>query len=161
MPASPAEPVRLFGCYFRLGFLDCLRSTFPVQTACNLPRRQNRRVVRHRICHEPLSKDAEIYQALVLGTRDYVFKNGFKKAVLGLSGGIDSALTATIASDALGAENVVGVLMPSEFSSPGSFTDAEQLAKHLGIETRTISINEVMHLLPLRSGPVSTAPSLR
>ena len=82
--------------------------------------------------------------------------------MLGLSGGIDSALTATIASDALGAENVVGVLMPSEFSSPGSFTDAEQLAKHLGIETRTISINEVMHAFTaaLRPGFNSAKPEV-
>ena len=66
-----------------------------------------------------MPEDAEIYQALVLGTRDYVRKNGFRKVVLGLSGGIDSALTAVIAVDALGGENVIGVLMPSEFSSRG------------------------------------------
>src|SRR5437867_825346 len=94
---------------------------------------------------EPLSDDAEIYQALVLGTRDYVLKNGFKKVVLGLSGGIDSALTACIAVDALGSENVVGVLMPSEFSSRGSLADSEQLGKNLGIELLTISIQDVFH----------------
>src|SRR5216117_1160158 len=94
---------------------------------------------------EPLSDDAEIYQALVLGTRDYVVKNGFKKVVLGLSGGIDSALTACIAVDALGSENVVGVLMPSEFSSRGSLADSEQLGKNLGIELLTISIQDVFH----------------
>jgi NAD+ synthase (glutamine-hydrolysing) len=87
--------------------------------------------------------DAEIYQALVLGTRDYVQKNGFKKVVLGLSGGIDSALTAAIAVDALGKGNVVGVLMPSEFSSPGSVDDSEQLGKNLGIELLTIPITDV------------------
>src|SRR2546430_7248895 len=94
---------------------------------------------------ELLSEDAEIYQALVLGTRDYVVKNGFKKVVLGLSGGIDSALTACIAVDALGSENVVGVLMPSEFSSRGSLADSEQLGKNLGIELLTISIQDVFH----------------
>jgi len=94
---------------------------------------------------EPLSEDAEIYQALVIGTRDYVVKNGFKKVVLGLSGGIDSALTACIAADALGSENVVGVLMPSEFSSRGSIEDSQQLGKNLGIELLTISISDVYH----------------
>src|SRR2546428_11410193 len=92
----------------------------------------------------PLSEDGEIYQALVLGTRDYVLKNGFKKVVLGLSGGIDSALTACIAVDALGSQNVVGVLMPSEFSSRGSLADSEQLGKNLGIELLTIPIQDVL-----------------
>jgi NAD+ synthase (glutamine-hydrolysing) len=91
-----------------------------------------------------LSEDAEIYRALVLGTRDYVAKNGFKKVVLGLSGGIDSALTACVAVDALGSENVVGVLMPSEFSSRGSIEDAEQLGKNLRIELLTIPIGDVL-----------------
>jgi NAD+ synthase (glutamine-hydrolysing) len=91
----------------------------------------------------PLSEDAEIYEALVLGTRDYVRKNGFHKVVLGLSGGIDSALTAVIAVDALGPENVTGVLMPSEFSSRGSIEDSEELGKNLGIALQTIPITEV------------------
>ncbi|HBY96369.1 MAG: NAD+ synthase [Ardenticatenaceae bacterium] len=82
----------------------------------------------------------EVYQALVLGTRDYVRKNSFKKAVLGLSGGIDSALTATIATDALGSENVIGVSMLSRFSSEGSKSDAEKLAENLGIALITIPI---------------------
>src|SRR5262249_14413432 len=82
---------------------------------------------------KPLDDDAEIYQALVVGTRDYVRKNGFKKVVLGLSGGIDSALTASIAVDALGNDNVVGVLMPSKFSSRGSVEDSQQLGRSLGI----------------------------
>jgi NAD+ synthase (glutamine-hydrolysing) len=93
---------------------------------------------------EPLSDDAEIYQALVIGTRDYVTKNGFKKVVLGLSGGIDSALTACIAVDALGSANVVGVLMPSEFSSRGSIEDSERLGKNLGIELLTLPISDVL-----------------
>jgi NAD+ synthase (glutamine-hydrolysing) len=82
----------------------------------------------------------EVYEALVLGTRDYVRKNGFQTVLIGLSGGVDSSLVATIAVDALGAENVVGVLMPSRFSSEGSITDAEGLAANLGIRTITIPI---------------------
>jgi NAD+ synthase (glutamine-hydrolysing) len=88
---------------------------------------------------DPIS---EVYQALVLGTRDYVRKNGFKKVVLGLSGGIDSALTAAIAVDALGAENVIGVSMPSVFSSQGSLDDAAQLASNLNIKNLTIPIQD-------------------
>jgi len=76
---------------------------------------------------------AQVWDALVLGTRDYVRKCGFRKAIIGLSGGIDSALVAAIAVEALGAENVQGVGMPSEFSSEGSVSDAETLAKNLGI----------------------------
>jgi NAD+ synthase (glutamine-hydrolysing) len=89
---------------------------------------------------QPLGTTAEIYQALVLGTRDYVRKNGFQKVVIGLSGGIDSALTAAIATHALGAENVIGVLMPSEFTAQTSLDDAYALAKNLGIKTETIAI---------------------
>ncbi len=88
---------------------------------------------------EPLQ---EIYSALVLGTRDYVHKTGFKKAIVGLSGGIDSSLTAVIAVDALGAENVLGISMPSGYSSEGSKTDAQQLAENLGIQFMTIPIEE-------------------
>ncbi len=84
----------------------------------------------------------EVYQALVLGTRDYIRKNGFQEVVLGLSGGIDSSLTAVIAVDALGAANVVGVSMPSRFSSEHSKTDARQLAENLGIRFLTIPIEE-------------------
>ena len=93
---------------------------------------------------EPLSESAEIYDALVLGTRDYVRKNSFEKVVLGLSGGIDSALTATVAVDALGSENVVGVMMPSGFSSEGSVTDSAALGGNLGIRLITIPISEIM-----------------
>ncbi len=84
----------------------------------------------------------EIYSALVLGTGDYVRKTGFKKAIIGLSGGIDSSLTAAIAVDALGPENVLGISMPSGYSSAGSKTDAQQLAENLGIQFMTIPIEE-------------------
>jgi NAD+ synthase (glutamine-hydrolysing) len=86
---------------------------------------------------------AEVYEALVLGTRDYVLKNGFKKVLIGLSGGIDSSLVAAIAVDALGKSNVVGVAMPSRYSSPGSVSDAELLARNLGIVLMTIPIEKV------------------
>ena len=86
----------------------------------------------------------EIYRALVLGTRDYAHKNGFRKVLLGLSGGIDSAVTAAIAVEALGAENVVGVTMPSKFNSPETISDAEKLAENLHIEFHTIPIGPVL-----------------
>ena len=79
---------------------------------------------------------ASAYSALVLGTRDYVHKCGFRRAVLGLSGGIDSALTAAVAVDALGARNVIGVGMPGPYSSQGSIDDAAELARNLGIQLR-------------------------
>src|SRR5436853_7193591 len=84
----------------------------------------------------------EIYAALVLGTGDYVRKTGFKKAIIGLSGGIDSSLVAVIAVDALGAENVLGISMPSGYSSEGSKTDAQALAENLGIQFMTIPIEK-------------------
>jgi NAD+ synthase (glutamine-hydrolysing) len=85
----------------------------------------------------------EVYDALVLGTGDYVLKNGFKKVLIGLSGGLDSSLVAAIAVDALGRSNVVGVAMPSRYSSPGSVSDAELLAQNLGIKLITIPIDNV------------------
>jgi NAD+ synthase (glutamine-hydrolysing) len=88
----------------------------------------------------PLDRLPEVYGALVLGTRDYVHKNGFSDVVLGLSGGVDSSLVATIAVDALGAERVHGVLMPSRYSTGHSVSDAEQLSENLGIDVRTIVI---------------------
>ena len=84
----------------------------------------------------------EVYEALVLGTRDYVRKNGFSDVLIGLSGGIDSSLVAAIAVDALGPERVVGVLMPSRFSSDHSITDADLLAENLGIRTVTVPIED-------------------
>lgn len=92
---------------------------------------------------EPPERVEEVYKALVLGTRDYVRKNKFKHVVIGLSGGIDSALTAAIAVDALGADSVTGVTMPSQFTSTATLSDAEELAKNLGIELHTIPIKDV------------------
>ena len=92
--------------------------------------------------HQQVTGDeASAYSALVLGTRDYIQKCGFKKAIVGLSGGIDSALTAVIAADAVGAGNVIGVGMPGPYSSPGSIEDARSLAKNLGIRFELLSIN--------------------
>jgi NAD+ synthase (glutamine-hydrolysing) len=92
------------------------------------------------VVEEPLAPAAEIYDALVLGTRDYVRKNGFTDVVIGLSGGIDSSLVAAIAIDALGPEHVHGVSMPSRYSSEGSKDDAHELADNLGIDYRVIAI---------------------
>ncbi|MEW5768630.1 MAG: NAD+ synthase [bacterium] len=85
----------------------------------------------------------EVYQALILGTKDYVKKNGFKSVVIGLSGGVDSSLTAAIAVDALGKENVSGIFMPSQYSSKESEEDARALAQNLGIEFKVIPIQEI------------------
>jgi NAD+ synthetase len=93
-----------------------------------------------------LPEDDEIeaaYRALVLGTRDYVRKCGFRKVIVGLSGGIDSALVAAIATEALGAENVIGIGMPSPYSSSGSVDDSRQLASNLGIRFQSISISDL------------------
>jgi NAD+ synthase (glutamine-hydrolysing) len=98
-----------------------------------------------------LEIEEEVFRALVLGTRDYVHKNGFEKVVIGLSGGIDSALTAVVAVEAIGKENVAGVLMPSRFNIAASTEDAHALAENLGIRTYTIPISEPLaameHLL--------------
>ena len=96
-----------------------------------------------------------IYKALILGLRDYVRKCGFKSVVVGLSGGIDSALTACIAVDALGSGNVVGVLMPSEFSSRGSIEDSERLGNNLGIELLAVPITTVFQAYNAALKPLS------
>ena len=92
---------------------------------------------------KPLDRLSEVYAALVLGTGDYVRKNGFHTVLIGLSGGIDSALTAVIAVDALGKKGVVGVAMPSQYSSKESLEDAKLLARNLGIRFLTIPITEI------------------
>jgi NAD+ synthase/NAD+ synthase (glutamine-hydrolysing) len=92
--------------------------------------------------HDQIPGDeASVYAALVLGTRDYMHKCGFQKAIIGLSGGIDSALTAVIAAEAIGPENVIGVGMPGPYSSRGSIDDARALAKNLGIRFELLSID--------------------
>jgi len=94
---------------------------------------------------EPLSHEAEIYKALVTGTRDYVKKNGFEKVVIGLSGGVDSSIVAAIAVDALGPENVIGVSMPSMYSSIGSISDSDALSQNLGIALLQVRIDKTLN----------------
>ena len=97
-------------------------------------------------CHtSEMEEEKEVYHALVLGTGDYLRKSGFAKVLVGLSGGVDSALTATVARDALGLDNVVGVAMPSRYSSEGSISDAKELADNLGIELWNVPM-EPAHL---------------
>lgn len=114
--------------------------------------RQGRIPVKGRV-PAPLGRLEEIYKALVLGTCDYVRKNGFKKVIIGLSGGIDSALTALVACDAIGKENVTGVSMPSQFSSEGTKNDARVLAKNLGIDFIEIPIQEIFQVYLKVLGP--------
>lgn len=95
----------------------------------------------NRVCTE-ITQEEELFQAIVCGLQDYLRKCSFKKAIIGISGGIDSALVAALATYALGRENVLGVFMPSRYTSNTSFTDAKNLAKNLGIELRTIPIEE-------------------
>ncbi|HUM05042.1 MAG TPA: NAD+ synthase [Terriglobales bacterium] len=105
--------------------------------------------------HEQIEgEEGSAYAALVLGTRDYVRKCGFQRVIIGLSGGIDSALTAAIASDALGPENVIGVGMPGPYSSQGSIDDARQLAKNLGIRFELLSINDIYEACVRTLAPV-------
>ena len=112
---------------------------------------------------KPLDPLAEVYSALALGTGDYVRKSGFKKVLIGLSGGIDSSLTAAIAADALGSDNVLCVAMPSRYSSEGSILDAEALTRNLGIELLTIPIEDafgaMLHMLeePFRGAEPNVA----
>jgi NAD+ synthase (glutamine-hydrolysing) len=105
-------------------------------------RRADRPPLRPAPPRPALSDHAEVYAALVLGTRDYLGKNGFSEAVIGLSGGIDSSLVAAIAVDALGASRVHGISMPSRYSSEGSRDDAGALAERLGIDLKTVAIEE-------------------
>ena len=109
--------------------------------------------VERRIC-DRLTQNERILQALILGTRDYVVKNGFQKIVMGLSGGIDSALVAAVAREAVGQENVIGISMPSRFSSSETRSDAAALARNLGLEFKEISIDEIYqsYLTALKEG---------
>jgi NAD+ synthase/NAD+ synthase (glutamine-hydrolysing) len=101
-----------------------------------------------------VGEEASAYAALVLGTRDYVHKCGFQRAIIGLSGGIDSALTASIAADALGSENVIGVGMPGPYSSQGSIEDARELARNLKIRFELLSINDLYEAARQTLAPV-------
>ena len=96
------------------------------------------------IAEDDFTPEAEIWNALVLGVRDYARKTRFSKVLLGLSGGVDSALTAAIAADAVGPENVLGVMMPSCYSSEGSVSDSQELAQNLGIQLLELPISDIM-----------------
>jgi NAD+ synthase (glutamine-hydrolysing) len=102
------------------------------------------------------TEEEEIWSALVLGLKDYAQKCGFSKAILGLSGGIDSSLVAAIAAEALGAENILGILMPSPYSSSHSISDAEALVNNLGINSYTLPISDVMKAYDLLLEPLFT-----
>jgi NAD+ synthase (glutamine-hydrolysing) len=104
---------------------------------------------------QPVDIIDEVYRALVLGTRDYTRKNGFEKVLIGLSGGIDSSVVAAVAVNALGAENVIGITMPTQFNSPETISDAGKLAKNLGIEFLTIPIRSVLEQFDEVLKPVS------
>ncbi len=117
---------------------------------------QRRDLLPGKITPSPTSIDEEIWLALVLGVRDYSHKCRFNKAVIGLSGGIDSALVAAIATAALGKDNVLGVLMPSPYSSDHSIKDAQDLAKNLGINTQIIPIGELMETYDQTLEPLFT-----
>ena len=112
----------------------------------------------HRV--EPLFREeGEVFEALVLGLRDYFQKNGFSRAVLGLSGGVDSSLCAVVASRALGPQNVTGVLMPSRYTSEASNTDAEAVAKNLGIDTQVVPIGPAFDAyMEMLEGPFKSLP---
>jgi NAD+ synthase (glutamine-hydrolysing) len=129
---------------FRKRLLDprgrATEAPLPVVDISSSPLVDNPSDVRHPAIVEPLAPVREVYEALVCGTRDYVRKNGFTDVAIGLSGGVDSSLVAVIAADAIGAEHVHGVLMPSRYSSDHSLTDAEKLCAELGIDYRVIAI---------------------
>ncbi|HET6665154.1 MAG TPA: NAD+ synthase [Acidimicrobiales bacterium] len=132
---------------FRKRLLDprgrATEEPLPVVEISSSPRVSDPADTRHPPLIDVMPPVREIYEALVLGTRDYVRKNGFTDVAIGLSGGVDSSLVALIATDALGPEHVHGVLMPSRYSSDHSLTDAEKLCAELGIESRVIAIEPV------------------
>lgn len=113
-----------------------LNSSFSLLIRKEVPYREGK-------LEDKLSGEEEVYKALTLALRDYAEKNGFKRVIVGLSGGIDSSLVACIATDALGKEKVVGIYMPSEFSSKESYEDASELAKNLGIEFHVVPITNI------------------
>ncbi len=144
-PASPVNDVGVEGVAEPVVISQVSRS---------LARGETSSPIRSGVIAPVLDPIREIYEALVTGTRDYVLKNGFTDAVIGLSGGIDSSLVAVIAVDALGAEHVHGVAMPSRYSSRGSVDDAYALASALGIDIRTAPIEDAHRAMTELVGPL-------
>ncbi|MEW6492046.1 MAG: NAD+ synthase [Cyanobacteriota bacterium] len=130
--------------FSRAGEMVCRACAFETDLVILEFDQQARDLLPTTIAPAPASLDEEIWSALVMGVRDYTRKCGFTKVVLGLSGGIDSALVAAIATEALGAQNVMGVLMPSPYSSDHSVKDALALAENLGIKTQILPIGDLM-----------------
>ncbi|HET7536648.1 MAG TPA: NAD+ synthase [Candidatus Didemnitutus sp.] len=135
---------------------DAARTTTPKRGDTKAATNSQLSTLNSQLLHPTYDQEelADVYDALVLGVRDYVHKTGFKKALLGLSGGIDSALTAVIAAEALGKENVIGVSLPSVISSQHSKDDAAVLAKNLGIQYQSISIADVVGSAEKTLGPI-------
>lgn len=129
-------------------------SDYPVEFIDLGPRREAKRlpVAAHNVA--PPERVEEVYKALVLGTRDYVLKNRFKHVVIGVSGGIDSALTAAIAVDALGPESVTGVSMPSVFTALISTSESDKLADNFGFQLLTVPIQDVLESYKTALAPV-------
>lgn len=115
--------------------------------------RKQKPPIKHEV-FESQNSHEEIYEALKLGLKDYVGKNQFEKVVLGLSGGIDSALVAAIAVDALGSKNVIGIIMPSEFTTPQSIKDAHELANNLKIRLHEIPIDNILNIYERELNPI-------
>jgi NAD+ synthase/NAD+ synthase (glutamine-hydrolysing) len=137
------------GCsvaFNRAGEIVCRARAFETDLVVLEFDQQQRDLQLGAVAPMPESEDAEIWKALVMGVRDYTQKCGFYKVIIGLSGGVDSSLVAAIATEAVGAENVLGVLMPSPHSSDHSIHDALELAKNLGIQTHTLPIGELMQV---------------
>lgn len=129
----------------RQGELVAALASFETDVAVIEFDKNNQDLASGSIANKPENADEEIWSALVLGVQDYTHKCGFSQVLIGLSGGIDSSLVAAIAREALGAENVLGVLMPSPYSSDHSVKDALALARNLGISTHTLAIANLMH----------------
>lgn len=143
----------------REGTLICRSKSFESDLVILEFDREKEDLLPASIVELPETEEAEIWSALVLGVKDYTDKCGFNKVILGLSGGIDSSLVAAIAAEAIGKENVLGVLMPSPYSSDHSISDAEKLLQNLGIQSYQIPIAEVMNSYEQLLEPIFTGTS--
>jgi len=155
LPAAPGQPAADQPVDAEDGTVITIRRvTLPLSGPADVPgAEQPEGVEGSRLVWPRLSDPAEVYAALVTGVRDYVRKNGFRSVIVALSGGIDSALTATIAADAIGPSNVYVALMPSRYSSEGSITDAEDLVKRQGLRAVTIPIAAMVNAFEKELAP--------